>query len=67
MALGVDGQLFKNLKLNTGYLQRHGLAGTTIAVYTKAFGHANGLCQLIEADKHLASTFALSEVRIKPL
>ena len=51
--LGADGELFGNLKPDREYIERHGLAGKIIAVYTGAHGDANGLFQLLEAAEHL--------------
>ena len=51
--LGADGSLFKSAQPDHEYIERNGLAGKTIAVYTGAHGDANGLAQLIDAAEHL--------------
>jgi glycosyltransferase involved in cell wall biosynthesis len=51
--LGADGRLFDDLRPDTDYLARHGLAGKTIAVYTGSYGNANGLFQVLDAAAHL--------------
>jgi len=51
--LGADGRLFEKLTPNRDYLERHGLTGKTIAVYTGSYGNANGLYQVLDAAELL--------------
>jgi glycosyltransferase involved in cell wall biosynthesis len=53
VVLGADGGIFADVKPNHAYMEKHGLAGKTIAVYTGAHGDANGLSQLIDAAECL--------------
>jgi glycosyltransferase involved in cell wall biosynthesis len=51
--LGAAGELFKDVQADRSYLQEHGLAEKTIAIYTGAHGNANGLYQVLEAAEKL--------------
>jgi glycosyltransferase involved in cell wall biosynthesis len=51
--LGADGSLFNDARPDQEYIERQGLAGKTIAVYTGAHGDANGLTQLIDTAECL--------------
>ena len=53
VVLGADGGLFADVEPNRVYMEQHGLAGKTVAVYTGAHGDANGLSQLIDAADRL--------------
>lgn len=51
--LGADARYYADARPDTKFLERHGLAGKTIAVYAGAHGDANGLIQVIDAAEHL--------------
>lgn len=53
IALGADGRLYSNVQPDLAYIEQHGLAGKTIAVYAGAHGDANGLIQVVDAAEHL--------------
>lgn len=47
--LGADGDIFRNVKPNDEFLDRHGLRGKTIAIFTGAHGKSNGLYYVLDA------------------
>ncbi len=51
--LGADSRYYADAEPDTEFLERHGLAGKTIAIYAGAHGDANGLIQVIDAAEHL--------------
>lgn len=51
--LGADGDVFRELRPDTGFRRRHGLEAKTVAVYAGAHGKANGLYYVLEAAKLL--------------
>lgn len=51
--LGADGGLFRDVRPDHDYMQKHGLSGKTIAIYTGAHGDANGLFQVLDAAEYL--------------
>ncbi len=51
--LGADARYYVDAQPDAKFLERHGLAGKTIAVYAGAHGDANGLIQVIEAAERL--------------
>jgi glycosyltransferase involved in cell wall biosynthesis len=51
--LGGDGTLFKSVRPDPAYLEKLGLAGKCVAIYTGAHGIANGLMQLLDAAELL--------------
>jgi len=53
IVLGADASLFENAQPDQAFIERHGLSGKTIAIYTGAHGDANGLTQLVDAAEHL--------------
>lgn len=46
--LGADGDLFRDLKPNEEFRQKHNLGDKTVAVYTGAHGLANGLDYILD-------------------
>jgi len=50
--LGAEGDLFRQVTPDTQFIETHGLAGKTIAIYTGAHGKANGLDYIVEAAQH---------------
>lgn len=62
--LGAEGALFENAEPDLEYIEQHGLAGKTIAIFTGAHGDANGLFQLIDAAEHLRDRSDISIVMI---
>ena len=53
IVLGADASLFEGAQPDREFIERHGLSGKTIAIYTGAHGDANGLSQLLDAAEHL--------------
>lgn len=53
IVLGADASLFEGAQPNREFVERHGLSGKTIAIYTGAHGDANGLSQLVDVAEHL--------------
>ncbi len=51
--LGGDGDLYAHLDPDTEWLDRHGLAGKTVAVYAGAHGYMNGLEIVLDAAERL--------------
>lgn len=51
--LGADGEVFREITPNHDFIQRHGLEGKTIGIFTGAHGKANGLDYVLDAAVHL--------------
>lgn len=49
IALGADGAIFSDVQADHSFVERYGLAGKTIAIFTGAHGKANGLDYVLAA------------------
>jgi glycosyltransferase involved in cell wall biosynthesis len=50
--LGADGELFKEVKPDSGFIKRYNLQGKTIAIFTGAHGKTNGLYYVLDAAEN---------------
>ena len=51
--LGADGEIFRNITPNEQFLDKHGLRGKSIAIYTGAHGKSNGLYYVLDAAERM--------------
>jgi glycosyltransferase involved in cell wall biosynthesis len=64
--LGADGELFRQITPDHQFLERYGLTGKFIAIYTGAHGKANGLDYVLAAAEKSLSRPDLAYVLIGP-
>jgi glycosyltransferase involved in cell wall biosynthesis len=62
--LGADGELFRDVKPDHAFLDKYGLHGKTLAIYTGAHGKANGLDYIVSAAEYARNDANIAYVLI---